>query len=309
MVDFNVGINQLVLDLPITNAAGVWCTTKEELEDLGKSMAGAIIFKTMTKKPRQGNPKPRFFAEKGYSVNSMGLPNLGVDYYCQIAPSLKKYHKPLIASIAGFTEDEFAELFDKVDHSSFDGAEINLSCPNLAGKGIFAYDQNISFRILKKIMKKRKGIVGVKLPPYNSRSEIEMMAKKLVDLGVDYITLINGYPLGCMIDYQKEAMRIRPNMGIGGLGGEVVKPISLAQVALFNYFSQGKLGIIGAGGVSKGSDVYEYILAGASAVAVATALHQEGPAIFSRLKKELNDILVEKGVKKMSEKIGRLKFL
>ena len=173
---------------------------------------------------------------------------------------------------------------------------------------MFAYDPTTSFRVLKKIMKKTKKPVGVKLPPYNDRGEIKKMAEGLVALGVDFVTLINSVPLGAAIDYKKEQMIIKPNMGIGGLGGEGIKPIALAHVILFRHFSKEKLDIIGVGGVNRGSDIYEYILAGASAVGVATSLQKEGPKIFGRLKKELAEILKRKKVSRFDEKIGKLKM-
>lgn len=309
MIDLTTQINGLSIAFPVFNASGVWCTQKEELIDLGKSEAGAIVFKSMTVKKRDGNPEPRLFYKDEYSVNSMGLPNLGVDYYTKVSFSLKKFNKPLIASIAGFKEEEFYFLMEKVNQGAFDGIEVNLSCPNLEGKGIFAYDLKKAFKILKNLREKTKKVLGVKLPPYFDRGEIKMIAEELVNLKIDFVTLVNSYPLGCVIDYKKEKMVIKPNLGIGGLGGRVLKPIALAQVVLFNYFSKGKLSIIGVGGVEKGSDIYEYLLAGAKAVGVGTGLLKEGPKIFSRLKKELIEILEEKKVDQLSRKIGQLKFL
>ncbi len=309
MIDLATKINGLSFAFPVFNASGVWCTQKKELVELGKSEAGAIVFKSMTVKKRDGNPEPRLFYKDEYSVNSMGLPNLGVDYYTKISFSLKKFNKPLIASIAGFKEDEFYFLMEKVNQGAFDGIEVNLSCPNLEGKGIFAYDLKKAFKILKNLRKKTKKLLGVKLPPYFDRGEIKVIAQELVRLKIDFVTLINSYPLGCIVDYQKERMVIKPNLGIGGLGGKVLKPIALAQVVLFFQFSKGRLSIIGVGGVEKGSDIYEYLLAGAKAVGVATGLLKEGPKIFSRLKRELTEILEEKKVGQLSRKIGQLKFL
>ena len=309
MIDLKTKIGFLIFNSPIVNASGVWCTKEAELKQLGASDSGAIVFKTMTVKPREGNPEPRLFINKKISINSMGLPNLGVNYYCEMVSNLKKYDKPLIASIAGFTEDEYDCLFKKVNSKSFDGIEVNLSCPNLIGKCIFAYDAVTSLRILKKIRSKTKKTIGVKLPPYNDRGEIQRMAEGMIDIGVDFVTLINSVPLGCVIDYKKEKITIKPNMGIGGLGGEAIKPIALAQTVLFRHFSKGKLGIIGVGGVNKGSDIYEYILAGASAVGIATSLHNEGPKVFRRLKKELVNLLKKKKISVLTDKIGSLKQL
>lgn len=309
MIDLTTQINGLSIAFPVFNASGVWCTQKKELVELGKSEAGAIVFKSMTVKKRDGNPEPRFFYKDEYSVNSMGLPNFGVDYYTKVSFSLKKFNKPLIASIAGFKEDEFYFLMEKVNQGAFDGIEVNLSCPNLEGKGIFAYNLKKALKILKNLREKTKKLLGVKLPPYFDRGEIKVIAQELVRLKIDFVTLINSYPLGCIVDYQKESMMIKPNLGIGGLGGKVLKPIALAQVVLFSQFSKNRLSIIGVGGVEKGSDIYEYLLAGAKAVGVGTGLLKEGPKIFSRLKKELTAILKEKKVDQLSKKIGQLKFL
>lgn len=308
MIDLTTKIGEISFSFPVFNASGVWCTTKEELEAVGKSEAGAIIFKSMTIKKREGNPKPRLFYQEDFSINSMGLPNLGYSYYINLVSRLKKFNKPLIASIAGFSPKEFDFLIEKVNQADFDAIEVNLSCPNLEGKGIFAYDLKASLTILEKLRKKTKKVLGVKLPPYADRGVIKKIAEELVHLKIDFVTLVNSYPLGCAIDYQKEQMMIKPNLGIGGLGGKGLKSIALAQVVLFSQFSKNKLSIIGVGGVEKGSDVFEYLLAGAQAVGVGTSLLKEGPAIFSRLKKELETILKKKKVGQLKEKIGQLKF-
>jgi len=296
-------------DFPVFNASGIWCTTKEQLEELGKSEASAIVFKTMTLLARQGNPEPRFFLGNDFSLNSMGLPNLGIDYYCQIVSDLKKYKKPLIASIAGFSKSEFLVLFNKVNNASFDMVEVNLSCPNLEGKGLFAYDLKTSFSILKKIMKKTKKKVGVKLPPYFERETIKKVAQEFLKLKIDFVTLVNSYPLGCYIDVEKEEMVIKPNLGIGGLGGKILQSIALAQVVLFYQYSEGRLPIVAVGGIEEAYDIYRYALAGACAFGIGTRLWSEGPNVFSRLKKELKKLLAQKKVKSLKEKIGKVKFL
>lgn len=307
MINLQTSIKTLTFSCPFFNASGVWCTSEKELKEIGESESGAIITKSMTIKKRQGNEEPRLYFDNYLSVNSMGLPNRGYRYYCQIASNLKKFKKPLIASIAGFSFDDYLFLSDKVEEKDFDAIEVNLSCPNILGKKIFAYDLDLSLTILEKIRKKTKKVLGVKLPPYNSRSEIEYLAKRLVEVGVDYASLINSLPLSAVVDVEKEKLVITPNMGIGGLGGEGVKPVALAHVILFRYYSQNKLEIVGVGGVKSGEDVYQYLLAGAKAVAVGTALLREGPKIFFRLKKELEEILKKKKISYLKEKIGKLK--
>ncbi len=309
MIFLNTNIKNLKFKTPFLNTSGVWCTSEKEIEAVLKSQAAGVVFKTMTLEKREGNLEPRLFWNQDFSINSMGLPNLGVDYYCQIALRLKKYGKPMIASFAGFKEKEFYQLIEKLEKAPFSAVEVNLSCPNLEGKGIFAYDLALSFKILKNLRLKTKKILGVKLPPYFDRDTITIMAEKLIELKIDYVSLINSYPLGTAIDWKNEKMMIKPNIGVGGLGGKVLKPISLAQVILFHQILKDKVAIIGVGGVEKGSDVYEYILAGARAVGVGTALMQTGPKIFEQLKKEMEKILKEKKVKNIKEKVGKVEFL
>ncbi len=314
MSKLGISLKDLNFSFPVLNASGVWCTTGSQLKDVLQSEAGGVTFKSMTLKPRGGNSEPRLFFTDDFSVNSMGLPNKGVKYYVKIAPKLKEKfpNKPFIASIAGFSEDEFYKLFEKVNNEYFDAIEINLSCPNVSGKSIFAYEmEGIGFKILSELRKRTSKTLGVKLPPYVSRGEIKEIAEELVKIGIDFVTLVNSYPLSTAIDYKNESMRIKPNMGIGGLGGLPLKPIALAQVVLFNKFSKGKLKIIGVGGVRTAEDIYEYMLAGASVVEVATAILQNGgpEKTFRKLKKELVSLLNSKGIKSLSSKVGKLRFL
>jgi len=297
-------IGTLVLENPVMNASGVWCTTVEELNQIGHSQAGAIVTKSMTLKERSGNPEPRFTVEEGYSINSMGLPNPGVDYYCQHIKDLERGGKPVIASIAGFSVQEYTELMARVAEQPFDAVEVNLSCPNLEGKGIFAYDLETASKILEKLRGMLTKPMGVKLPPYLTRNEISQTAKRFIELGVDFVTLVNSYPLGCVIDADTRKLKIAPNGGVGGLGGKALKPIALGQVLLFDQESDHKLTIIGVGGVDSGRDVMEYLIAGASAVQIATALHTESPSIFKRINKELSLFVKEKNITSLADIIG-----
>ncbi len=308
MLDLRTNLKTLEFKFPVFNVAGVWSANDHELENILMSDAGAAVFKSMSLEPREGNAKNRVFANEMLSVNSMGLPNKGVDYYCRIVEDLTYYKKPLVASIVGFAERDFYHLIEKVKDKPFDAIEVNLSCPNVSEGCIFAYQQKLSFKIMANLRKRTKKLLGVKLPPYNDRGDIEKMARGLVSAGCDFVTLINSVPLGCAIDLKTESMALRPNMGIGGLGGAVIKPITLSQIVLFRHFSKGKLKIIGVGGIKTGSDIYEFILAGATAVGVGTALWNEGPSIFTRLKKELKTVMRRKKVARLADKIGKLKI-
>src|SRR6185503_633343 len=118
----------------LMNASGALCVTREELESLGRSRSGAIVTKSMTLEPRSGNPEPRYHAFPGGSINSMGLPNLGYRVYAELIPDLKKFGKPIVASVAGLAEEDFVTISTLITRSQPDLMEINLSCPNIPGE-------------------------------------------------------------------------------------------------------------------------------------------------------------------------------
>jgi len=130
------------------------------------------------------------------------------------------------------------------------------------------------------------------------------MARGLVDIDIGYVSLINAYPLGTHIDVEHEELSIKPNSGVAGFGGTSVKPISIAQVFLFNQYAKGELDIIGVGGIETAEDVYEYILAGAKAVGIGTALWKSGPKLFDEIENGLKQMMSLKGLQDLSSKVG-----
>ena len=291
------------------NAAGALCVTREELEALGGSTAGAIVTKSMTIEPRQGNPEPRYYGFPGGSINSMGLPNLGYRAYAELIPQLKRFGKPVIASVAGLTEDDFPTIAETINAAQPDLIEVNLSCPNIPGKPQIGYDPDASERVLKKVRPKITVPMGVKLPPYFDPAHHHAMGTMLGRCGVDFLNLINSVGNGLVVDSERETVVIKPKGGFGGLGGRLIKPVALANVRAFYKIFGEKMPIIGTGGVMDGGDAFEHILCGASAVQVGTVLVEEGLGAFRRLEAELGAVLTRKGYRSIQECRGRLKEL
>lgn len=291
------------------NAAGALCVTREELEALGGSTAGAIVTKSMTIEPRQGNPEPRYYGFPGGSINSMGLPNLGYRAYAELIPQLKRFGKPVIASVAGLTEDDFPTIAETINAAQPDLIEVNLSCPNIPGKPQIGYDPDASERVLKKVRPKITVPMGVKLPPYFDPAHHHAMGTMLGRCGVDFLNLINSVGNGLVVDSERETVVIKPKGGFGGLGGRLIKPVALANVRAFYKIFGEKMPIIGTGGVMDGGDAFEHILCGASAVQVGTVLVEEGLGAFRRLETELGAVLTRKGYRTIQECRGRLKEL
>ncbi|MEE8492816.1 MAG: dihydroorotate oxidase [Nitrospirales bacterium] len=308
-MDLSVTIAGVRLPGCFMNAAGARCVTREELEALGRSRAGAIVTKSMTLEARQGNPEPRYYAFPSGSINSMGLPNLGYRAYADLIPALKSFGKPIIASVAGFGEEDFVTIARVINESQPDLIEVNLSCPNIPGKPQIGYDAEASERLLKRVRAVVTRPLGVKLPPYFDPAHQEHIAGVLERAGVDFLSLINSVGNGLVVDHEREAVVIKPKGGFGGLGGPLIKPVALANVRAFWKLFKGRMPIIGTGGVMSGTDAFEHLLCGAAAMQVGTLVMEQGPEVFSRLEAELAVVLDRKGYKSPSACVGRLKEL
>ena len=308
-MDLSITIAGVRFPTCLMNASGALCVTREELMALGRSRAGAIVTKSMTLEPRIGNPEPRYYGFSGGSINSMGLPNLGYRAYAELMPELKQFGKPVIASIAGLCEDDFLAMARAINQAQPDLIEVNLSCPNIPGKPQIAYDPTDSERLLRRVRPLITVPMGVKLPPYFDPAHHAVMAEVIRRCGVDYLNLINSVGNGLVVDPKRERPVIKPKGGFGGLGGALIKPVALANVRAFWKLLEGRIPVIGTGGVVQGGDAFEHVLCGASAVQVGTALVEEGVAVFERLERELTSELVTRGMRSIQECRGRLKEL
>lgn len=296
---------------PFMNASGVHCMTTTELVELEQSNAGAFVTKSCTLNERAGNPEPRYFDVPLGSINSMGLPNRGFDYYLDYALNYEKQQtQPLFFSIAGMSAAENLEMLTMIEKSDFQGiTELNLSCPNVPGKPQLAYDFEATEDLLQQVFARFTKPLGIKLPPYFDLAHFDQMAEILNQFPLTYVNSINSIGNGLYIDTQKEAVVIKPKEGFGGLGGEYVKPTALANVRAFYTRLKPEIKIIGTGGIRNGQDAFEHLLCGATMLQIGTELHKEGPKIFDRITKELEQIMTEKGYRTIDEFRGKLKTI
>lgn len=308
-MDISTEINGAKLETCVFNASGPNDSTLEELETIGQSKSSAIMMKSCTLEAREGNPEPRYRDLEHGSINSMGLPNLGYKKYVEFASALKKYRKPIVASISGLTLHDNEIIIEAFNSSEADIIEFNPGSPNTIGKPITGYDFNYMDELLTAVMKKSKKPTGVKLPPYFDFVHFERMWNVLKKHKIAFITTINSIGNGLVIDAEKEEAVIKPKGGFGGIGGKYIKYTALANVRKFYQLSEGKVPIIGAGGVYNGIDAFEYILAGATAVQIGTAFIQHGAGIFEKVQNELRQYMHKKGYEKPEDFRGRLKEL
>lgn len=297
-------------DNPLMNAAGVHCETVAELHELQESTAGTLVTKTATLTARAGNDTPRYFDTPLGSINAMGLPNLGIDYYLDYVIVQPDQGAKLFLSVTGFSDDEIFALLKKIQASDFAGmTELNLSCPNIVGHPQVAYDFEMTNQILKNVFSFFTKPLGIKLPPYFDLAHFDRMAAIINQYPLAYVNCINSIGNGLFIDEQTDTVVIKPKTGFGGIGGQYVKPTALANVWAFHQRLKPSIAIIGTGGVMTGRDVYDLMLCGASLVQVGTGLHQEGVAIFDRLTTELLTIFEEKGIERPADIVGQLQTL
>lgn len=306
-VNLTATIAGIEIATPIWNAAGALCTTLDELEAVGSSASGVIETKSCTLLPREGNPKPRYVPLKLGSINSMGLPNHGYQKYVEYGKELKKYNKPLIASVSGLSLSDNIIIIKAMNDSVYDLIELNLSCPNIVGKPQVGYDPEQTELVLKEVFKVTKKPLGVKLPPYFDFVHFEEIAAILKKYPLAFISCINSVGNGLVIDVDKEEAVIKPKAGFGGIGGSYIKPTALANVRKFYELLHDKIQIIGVGGITSGKDIFEFILAGASAVQVGTTLMEEGTSCFARLEKELKEVMEIKRYNTLNDFRGKLK--
>ncbi|VTX50804.1 dihydroorotate oxidase [Neisseria sicca] len=294
----------------LMNAAGVACMTVEELEEVRQSAAGSFVTKTATLEARAGNPEPRYRDVPLGSINSMGLPNQGIDYYLDYLLSLQESQpeQTFFLSLVGMSPDETHTLLKKVQNSGFKGiTELNLSCPNVPGKPQIAYDFETTERILGEAFSYFDKPLGIKLPPYFDIVHFDQAAEVFNRHPLKFVNCVNSIGNGMYIE--DESVVIRPKNGFGGIGGEYIKPTALANVHAFYQRLNPSIQIIGTGGVYTGRDAFEHILCGASMVQIGTALHQQGVEVFERVSLGLKAIMVQKGYETLEDFKGKLKYL
>jgi dihydroorotate dehydrogenase (fumarate) len=300
----------------IYNASGINNQVLPQLKKIADSDSGAITLKSTSVKEWKGNDTPNYLVKSklipGCTLNCMGIPNIGIDATIDMLRELREYSsKTIIADIfsLGGLQDYY-DMMDKLDENKglFNILEINVSCPNIPGKPLLAYDLD-SLEELCKNIQKYEFKKGLKLPPYFDMSQFDRVSKIVMDYGIDFISCSNTIGNCLVINPETETTAIKPKNGMGGLGGDWVKPLALGNVWNFYQRLQGKVQIVGVGGVRTGTDAFEFMLAGANAVQIGTTLAQEGAGAFTRIAGELDGIMAEHGYAEVTSAVGKLKVI
>jgi dihydroorotate dehydrogenase (NAD+) catalytic subunit len=275
---------------PVTVASGTFGYGVEYQPVFDVSRLGALVTKGLTLKPCAGNPAPRIWETPAGLLNSIGLQNPGVDFFLSdILPVMQSYGVPVIANIAGFTGEEFVDLAERLDGSGVAGLEMNISCPNVKAGGMaLGTDPCLAASVVAAVVQATSLPVIVKLTP--NVTDIVSLARAVVEAGAAALSLINTL-LGMAIDVENG----RPALGnvTGGLSGPAIRPVAVR--AVWQVAQAVDVPIIGMGGICNGRDALEFILAGASAVAVGSALFHD-PLAAVRVIGELEQYCDRKGI-------------
>jgi dihydroorotate dehydrogenase (NAD+) catalytic subunit len=293
-----VEIGGLRLRNPLLNAAGVLGMSPLILKRVYESGAGAVISKSIGPEPRKGHPNPTFVRLEYGGLNAMGLPNPGVEYFVEEIREIKRLGIPIVASFFGASAQDFANVAYNLTRAGADALELNASCPNVAEElGMLAADAENVEKVTAAVKGETNLPLFVKLSP--NVTNIKSIAIAAEWGGADAITAVNTLK-GMVIDIN---MR-RPVLAnvTGGLSGPAIKPVSLRCV--WEVSQAVNIPIIGCGGITTGKDAIEYILAGASAVEVGTAIMTHGFSVYKKITDEIAEYMENNGFSNIMEMVG-----
>jgi len=288
----------LKLANPTMLASGILGYTGLSLTSIIEAGAGAVVTKSMGLEPRTGYPNPTVVQTDCGLLNAMGLPNPGISHFKEEMNELKNARVPTIVSIYGYSPEEFATVAETAAKIGADAIELNVSCPHIKKAGAeIGCDPQLLTEIVKEVKKTVDKPVIAKLTP--NIANIGEIAEAAEKAGADAITAINTV----------KAMAIEIETGrpllankFGGLSGPAIKPIAVRSV--YDVYSSVDVPVIGCGGISSWQDAVEFMLAGASAVQIGTAIAFKGVNIFSSVTKGVDKYLQRKGFKNVKELVG-----
>jgi dihydroorotate dehydrogenase (NAD+) catalytic subunit len=303
--DLSVSIGHLQLANPMMTASGT-CGYANEYGDFADlSRLGAFVTKAISKTPRKGNESYRIIETRAGMLNAIGLANIGLErFLAEKVPLLKKMAVPVIANVPGWCTEDYVDVCERLDNEPVvGGLELNVSCPNVKNGLSFGTDPVRLAELVAAVRKKvKRCVLIVKLSP--NVSDVAVTARAAVEAGADSLSLVNTFT-AMVVDIEKG----RPMLanGTGGLSGPAIKPIAVFMThrVYTEVAKKHNIPIIGMGGIQTWQDAVEFLLAGATGLAVGTALFVD-PAIPIRICDGLRDYLRRKGKASVREIIGTL---
>lgn len=297
MINTKVTIAGVEFKNPVMTASGTFGSGMEYEDFVDLNQLGAVITKGVSNIPWEGNPTPRVAEVYGGMLNAIGLQNPGMDMFIKRdIPFLKQYDTKIIVNVCGKSTRDYVEVVERLAETEVDLLEINVSCPNVK-EGAIAFGQNagVLYDITKTLKEKAKQPIIMKLSP--NVTDITEMAKAAEAGGADAVSLINTLT-SMKIDIHKRTFSLANKTG--GLSGPAIKPIAVRMV--YQVAGAVKIPIIGMGGIANADDAIEFILAGATAIAVGAA-NFYNPYATSEVIMGIEEYMKKYNVKNISELI------
>lgn len=299
-MNLSVKIGSLTMKNPVTVGSGTFGFGSEVAGLVDLEKFGAITVKATTSERRIGNPPTRMVETASGILNAIGLQNGGIDdYLAKKAPFLRQFNVPIIVNVPGENPEDFAYVSQKLtDAGAADAIELNISCPNVSHGLDYATDPKLTAEVVAAVRKVTNLPVLAKLSP--NVTDIRPIAKAAEEAGADGISLINTV-IGTAIDIRKRKFRLANRTG--GLSGPAIKPIALLHV--WRAASVVKVPIVGMGGIRDTNDAIEFLLAGATAIAVGTQ-NFVNPGTGIEIAAGIEKYLADQGLSDVAELVGAL---
>lgn len=281
----------LVLETPILAAAGTFGYGAEYAELVDLDRVGAVVTRSVTRKPRTGNAPPRIAETPGGLLNGIGIQNPGIDAVLErYEETWRGWQVPVILNVAGGSVADYVDVVRRIEGASgVAGVELNLACPNAARGGtLFALDAEAAGSLVAAVRRATELPLIVKLSP--AAADVRTIARAVEDAGADAISAVNTLP-GLAVAADRTGLKL--GSGYGGLSGAALRPIALRVV--YEVAQGVKIPVIGIGGIATLDDVLDFLAVGATAVAVGTAVLAD-PMVVVRLADELADACRDRGL-------------
>ncbi|MBU0598145.1 dihydroorotate dehydrogenase [Patescibacteria group bacterium] len=299
-MDISTNIAGINLTNPTMLASGIMGVSRASLNNVIKNGAGACVIKSISLEERAGHAAPNIITFAGGMMNAIGYSNPGVDQAKKEFSDLKDLSAPIIASIIGQDEKEFAMMAEKFLPGEFAAVELALSCPHTPGYGTLA-GQNTprnTEKITRAVKENTKLPIFVKISP--DSQPIGEVAKAAEAGGADAITATNTMGPGMIIDIQTGQPIL--DFKIGGISGPALHPIAVR--CIYDIYKSVTIPIIGCGGVTYGKDALAMLMAGASAVQIGTGIYYRGLEVFKKVTQEIKDFMQDKKYKSLKDFIA-----
>lgn len=294
--DISTSVGPIVLERPTMLASGILGISLDVFGRLYKEGAGALVTKSLSKEPWDGYPNPTIIGLGNGYLNAVGLSNPGAPYFAKMLSTNQNI--PIIVSLVGSIPEDFTFMIKQFENVKILGYELNLSCPHVEKVGLEVGDDPELVRTIIKSVKKESKVPVIAKVGLGSSDYLKTV-NAACESGIDGITAINTLR-AMAIDVETG----RPILShkIGGLSGSPIKPVAVRCV--YEISSKFDIPIIGCGGISTWKDAVEFLLAGASAVQIGSAVGEKWTGIFSEINKGISQYMERKNFTKIKEMVG-----